>query len=173
MSALRINVSELLNRSLAHQHIVVDEVFPDLVTSTAAVPGDEPVHLDVTLERIPDGIVVRGHVVTRWTAPCRLCTEVIVTDLDVPIGELFEADPIEGETYPITGLEVDLEQVVRDTVLPELPIAPSCGGVERTACAARAAAIAETVIDEPDPRWAVLAQLVPERHQQSSSPRSN
>ena len=35
--------------------------------------------------------------------------------VELPVDELFEPDPLEGETYPIEGHEIDLEQLVRDT----------------------------------------------------------
>lgn len=170
MSALQINVSDLLSRPRAQKNLVIDEIYTDLVTSTASVVSDQPVHLDVTLERIPDGIVVRGRVIAHWRGECRLCTEPVEADLDLPIGELFELEPVEGETYPIVGLEIDLDQVVRDTVLPELPLAPACTGPAAEGCAGRAAEITASVVNEPDPRWAVLSQLTPEA---SASPRSN
>ena len=78
--------------------------------------------------------------------------------------ELFEREPLEGQTYPIDGTEIDVTQVVRDTVLPELPLAPRCadavdGFCER--CADMRPAPQEASID---PRWAALSELsvVPE-----------
>ena len=41
---------------------------------------------------------------------------------------MFEADPTdEGETYPLDGDQIDLEPMVRDAVLLELPLGPLCG----------------------------------------------
>ena len=39
---------------------------------------------------------------------------------------MFEVSPIDGETYPIEGDEVDLEPVVRDAALLNLPLAVLC-----------------------------------------------
>ena len=57
---------------------------------------------------------------------CRRCLDPVVGALEIPLSEVFEARPIEGETYPLDGDEVDLEPVVRDAVLLHLPLAPLC-----------------------------------------------
>ena len=63
-----------------------------------------PVEVDVTLERIPDGIVVRGEIDGRWQSECSYCLRPTSTKPStLHVDELFEADPVEGETYPIEG----------------------------------------------------------------------
>ena len=69
------------------------------------------------------------------------------------VDELFEPTPVEGETYPLVGHELDLEQLVRDTVLLELPLAPHCD----EPC--EAAPVAPDADEDVDPRWAVLSEL--------------
>jgi uncharacterized protein len=76
---------------------------------------------------------------------------------------VFEVRPVDGETYPIEGDEVDLEPVVRDAALLHLPLAPLC----RPDCEGPAPDVFPTRVegdatdDEParDPRWAALDEL--------------
>jgi len=76
--------------------------------------------------------------------------------LEVHVDELFEATPVDGETYPIRGHEIDLEQLIRDAVLLELPLAPHC---ERP-CDPTPTGDDADLDDLPaDPRWAVLSEL--------------
>jgi DUF177 domain-containing protein len=151
MSGLRIDVTDLLSHPGARRDVELVEDLADLGGSAARVAG--PVRLAVSLQRIPEGIVVRGAVRARWRADCSVCLREIERDLDVHADELFEPDPVEGETYPILGHEIDLEQLVRDTVLLELPLAPHCD----EPC--EAAAPAGDAEDPVDPRWAVLSEL--------------
>jgi uncharacterized protein len=112
-----------------------------------------PVTVTATLERIPEGILVRGEVAGRWRADCSTCLREIERDQSVHVDELFEPAPVEGETYPLEGHEIDLEQLVRDSLLLELPLAPHC----EEPCEP-----GEPVgdgHDEHDPRWAALAEL--------------
>jgi uncharacterized protein len=158
MSGLRIDVADLLAHPGTRRDVRVSAPLADLAGSAARVT--DPVDVAVTLERISDGIVVRGTVRTRWHGECSYC----LTDLDEPlelhVDELFEPDPVEGETYPIEGHEIDLEQLARDTVLLELPLAPHCA----TPCVPdQSEPESETdapISSEPaDPRWAALSEL--------------
>ena len=87
--------------------------------------------------------------------------------------ELYTDDGDGEETYPLVDHEVDLEPLVRDAVLLELPLAPLCRadcqglcpfcGVNRNdeACGCEAPA---------DPRWSALDVLrVPEGRVESES----
>jgi uncharacterized protein len=95
---------------------------------------------------------------------------VCLRDLDehfkIHVAELFERHPVDGETYPLEGHILDLEQLVRDTVLLELPLAPVCAGPAAADCRPEPA-FAAGELDEPavsdteprDPRWAALSEL--------------
>ena len=80
---------------------MLTEVLADLGGSAARVVG--PVELRVSLERIPEGIVVRGAVQAQWRAECSVCLREIDRVVDLHADELFEREPVEGETYPILG----------------------------------------------------------------------
>ena len=151
MSGLRIDVADLLCHPGARRDVELAAELEDLGGSAARVVG--PVGLAVSLERIPEGIVVRGTVAARWRAECSVCLRDLEQDVVLHADELFETDPVEGETYPILGHEIDLEQLVRDTVLLELPLAPHC----EVPCEP---AVTSDEGDEPvDPRWAALSEL--------------
>lgn len=150
MSAFRIDVADLLGHPGARRAVVLTEPVDDLVGTSARV--DEPVQVSITLERILDGIVARGTIRAAWRGQCSICLTDLHEVFDAPVDELFEPEPVEGETYPIDGHELDLEQLVRDAVLLELPLVPRCDA----GCAP-----ASTTDDEDpgDPRWAVLSEL--------------
>jgi uncharacterized protein len=79
----------------------------------------------------------------------------------VSVAELYESNPLEGDTYPVEGHELDLEQLVRDALVLELPLVPACG---RADCAPAEAPGVLVGADESstapaDPRWAALADL--------------
>jgi uncharacterized protein len=109
------------------------------------------------LERVPDGIVVRADVDATWQGECSYCLGPVAETLHLHADELFEASPIEGETYPIEGHEIDLEQLVRDTVLLELPLAPHCA--EPCRPETDPAADDDPADTPSDPRWAALSEL--------------
>ena len=121
--------------------------------------------LDATLESIEGAITLTGTLAVPWTAECRRCLEDVAGVEEVEVSEVFEAHPVEGDTYPIDGDEVDLEPLVRDAALLHLPLAALC----REACAGPApedlpVALAGQERDDEraparDPRWAALDDL--------------
>jgi uncharacterized protein len=165
MSALRIDVADLLTHPGARRPLHVEAAVADLGGGAARV--EDPVVLDLLLERVPDGIVVRGTVAAHWDAPCSTCLQDLGGDLDLAVAELYEQRPVEGETYPVEGHLIDLELLVRDAVLLELPLAPSCRSVLGSECAPvipPGVSFDEPNDSEPDeppadPRWAALSEL--------------
>ena len=160
MSGLRIDVADLLAHPGTRRDVRVSAPLEGLVGTAAQVTG--PVEVAVSLERIPDGIVARGTVTTRWNGQCSYCLTDLEQPLSLHVDELFEADPVEGETYPIEGHEIDLEQLARDAVLLELPLAPHCAEpcVPDSAETAVIGSGAEpSTPDLVDPRWAALSEL--------------
>jgi uncharacterized protein len=157
MSALRIDVADLLAKAGARRDVTVSEVVGGLGGSAASVAG--PVTVRAHLERIAEGIVVRADVEATWHGECSYCLCDLDEGLHLHADELFEVAPVEGETYPIDGHVIDLEQLVRDTVLLELPLAPHCAAP----CIAEPDPAAGRVSDPDDtpsdPRWAALSEL--------------
>lgn len=159
MSQLRLDVADLLAHPGSRRAVTLRAELDALRGSAAVIRG--PIDVSVTLERVPDAIVVRGELGATWHASCSVCLRELERAITVHVDELFEASPIEGETYPLEGHEIDLEQLVRDALLLELPLAPHCaepctpsiGGRERRDTEPEAAD------ERADPRWAPLAEL--------------
>jgi uncharacterized protein len=162
-SGLRITVTDLLRRPGAQRAVRVDAPLPDLAAGPVAVPPEAPVHVDAILERIPEGIVVRGEVDVVWAAECCRCLRPLNGTLAVGIDELFEPSPIDGETYLLDHDCIDLDQVVRDAVVLELPQAPHCRddclGLCPLCGTDRNDGDCGCVQEDDDPRWAALRSL--------------
>jgi uncharacterized protein len=160
MTGLRLDVADLLTHPSARREERLTVPVPGMTNSAARVPDDEPVVLELVLERVRDGIVVRGTIVTRWRAECSVCLGDASRPVSMGVSELFEPDPLEGDTYPIEEHEIDLEQLVRDTVVLELPLAPTCAPDGTGPCVHAPEREAESSPAEPpDPRWAALSEL--------------
>jgi uncharacterized protein len=161
MSALRIDVADLLTHPGARRPVHLEAALADLGTPVARIV--EPVRLDLVLERVPDGIVTRGELHARWEGECSTCLREVAADLTVGVAELYEPHPLDaGDTYPLEGHELDLEQLVRDALVLELPLAPAC---ERDDCEPAPSPFVDSGVlvgaeERPiDPRWAALAEL--------------
>ncbi|MCU1453897.1 MAG: hypothetical protein JWN46_2043 [Acidimicrobiales bacterium] len=137
--------------------------------SASGVPEGAEVHLDGMLEAIPNGVVVTGTVTVPWTGECRRCLDETHGDATAEVREIFDLHPVEGETWPLRGDELDLGPMVHDTVLLTLPLAPLCSDDCRGPAPAEFPAVPsgaaepgdEPAADRPaiDPRWAALDDL--------------
>jgi DUF177 domain-containing protein len=129
----------------------------------AEIPAGTPVAIDLLLERVPEGIVVRGTLSSAWSAACSRCLDPVTGEISVHVDELFELVPLEGETYKLDEDVIDLEPMVRDALLLELPLAPlcapDCAGLCATCGVNRNLTQCECVTTEIDPRWAALRSL--------------
>jgi uncharacterized protein len=163
-SAFRIPVANMLRRPGASRTVEVEGVLADVRGPGAEITADRPIRVDLTLERVSEGIVVRGTVTAPWDAACSRCLAAVGGELEVQVGELYERQPLEGETYLLAEDDiVDLEPLIRDALLLELPAVPLCRTDCRGLCPACGVDHNLTTCDcasnEPDPRWAALRSL--------------
>ena len=135
----------------------------DLEITTSRVRGGR-VDVDLSVESVVEGIVVSGRIVAITDGECRRCLEPVAGQIDLSIREIFELHPTEGETWPVADDHIDLEPMVRESVLLALPLTPLCGNDCRgpqpdrfpTLMAGDGSARAEP---PADPRWAALDEL--------------
>lgn len=149
---------ELRRRPGTQRDVRVATPLPGLAITSAKVPDEADLVVDATLESIDGAITVSGTVQVPWTAECRRCLDDVGGVLTVELSEVFEVRPIDGETYPIDGDEVDLEPVVRDAALLHLPLAPLC----RPDCLGPDPERYPALIEGEGPvdrRWAGLSEL--------------
>ena len=160
---------ELRRRPGTQRPVALRTHVPGLAITASRVADGAELAVDGALEAIEGAITISGTVTAPWVGDCRRCLDPVEGTLEVALSEVFEARPVDGETYPLDGDEVDLEPVVRDAVLLHLPLAPLC----RPDCPGPAPASFpasgvtdpdgddddEPVEHERDPRWAALDEL--------------
>lgn len=158
---LRVDVLPLLREPGRERHVeaVVDGAALDVVHQAL----DGPVSVDLRIESVHDGLVVRGEIRTPWEGVCRRCLRELSGVDRTAVDELYQSDVTEPEAFPIERYQLDLAPVARETALLALDderlceaacagLCPVCG-VDRnvTTCSCEV-----TVRDE---RWAVLDEL--------------
>lgn len=165
-SVLRVGITELRRRPGTQRDVTVRTALPGLAITSAHVPDDAELAVDLTLEAVEGGaITATGTVEVPWVAECRRCLDEVAGTVTVEVREVYETHPSDGETYPIEVDEVDLEPVVRDTALLNLPISPLCrpdcaGPVPDELPIATASEAPDADAEPPkDPRWAALDDL--------------
>ena len=158
------DVVDLIHRPGEMRERVVDVVAPDgWGNAVIGVREGEPVHIDVRLESLHDGILVSAEVSTVARGECVRCLIDVELPLEVEIREVFAYSRDEAFDYDVQGTQVDLEPLVRDAVVLALPFQPVC----QDDCTGLCPQCGVRLLDNPaheheapvDPRWAALGGL--------------
>ncbi|MCU1460995.1 MAG: hypothetical protein JWO37_1070 [Acidimicrobiales bacterium] len=163
MRPFAVSVADIHHRPGARRRERLEAGLPGLQVLDTAVPDQATVEVEVLLEAVSDGILATGSARAPWRSECRRCLRAVEGDAEVTFRELFEEHPTEGETWPLQHEEVDLEPLVRESLLLALPLAPLCDDACRGLCPTCGADLNEgpcdCVPDDRDPRWAALDVL--------------
>jgi uncharacterized protein len=150
---------------------VAPSEFGDAPWGPADHAVQDPVQLDLQLEAVVEGILVRGEIGFEVELACARCLDPQLLERRAEVAELF-IDPTrleEGDDDP--GYEllddrtaIDLSTLVRDALLIDLPLRVLCREDCQGLCPACGADRNRVDCghgddDAPDPRWARLQDL--------------
>lgn len=147
----------------------------DLATAVMSVRPQSELALEARLESVMDGVLVTGTVRAAIHAECVRCLRDIDEDLVVDASDLYfypgareaalaNGDEEAEDMRELEGELIDLEPLLRDSIVTAMPFQPLC----RPDCPGLCAGCGERLEDLPadhehvdlDPRWAALAGLV-------------
>jgi uncharacterized protein len=161
----RVPVAGLRRELGSAERIERSGVIAGLGAVSVAVPEDAPVTVALVLSSFPGGIMAAGTVEAPWRGECRRCGGEVegqvvasVRERFVPAGGAAEDE----DAYPYSDDTIDLEPMVRDAVLLELPLAPLCAEDCRGLCPTCGTNwnVATCECAAPvDPRWSALDRL--------------
>lgn len=165
-SELVVDTHDLGRRSGAMREVNTTVSAPEsLGSSMIAVAPTSPIRLDLRMEAVTEGVLVTGIVAATLTGECSRCLTEISQAVEVDVQELYmypdKADPHDEDASVMEGELIDLEPLVRDEVLLDLPFMPLC----RPDCSGLCPECGVDLNDDPqhehaantDPRWAALA----------------
>ena len=138
----------------------------DLRIGVIGVPLGSPVELDIRLESVVEGVLVSGSATVEVRGECVRCLGDISDELEVGIQELYVYPGVEPDDDLASRLEndlIDLEPLLRDEVVLDLPFQPLC----RDDCSGLCVECGANLNDDPghrhearlDPRWDALRGL--------------
>jgi uncharacterized protein len=135
-----------------------------------SVPKGADIELDLRLEAVMEGVLVSGTARVPVEGECARCLEPISKSVEVDFQELFvytdtrSGGHAEDDERRLEGDLIDLEPVLRDTVVLDLPLSPLCREDCPGLCAECGVRLADAEPghhhDAVDPRWAALQGLI-------------
>jgi uncharacterized protein len=166
-SGLVLDTRELGRRAGAMKSVHTSVPAPDdLGIAVIGVPPGSPIELDLRLESVVEGVLVTGTATVSLRGECVRCLVDIADELEIDVMELFVypgSEATEDEASRMVGDLIDLEPLVRDAVVLDLPFQPLC----RDDCAGLCVVCGADLNEDPnhsheapiDPRWERLTSL--------------
>lgn len=166
-SALVLDTRDLGRRAGAMKLIRTTVEAPaGLGIDVIGVPPGSPVQLDLRLESVVEGVLVTGTATVGLRGECVRCLVGVAAEQQIDVQELYVypgSDATEDEAGRLEGDLLDLEPLLRDDVVLDLPFQPLC----REECRGLCAECGANLNSEPDhvhedaidPRWEKLRTL--------------
>ncbi len=166
-SGLVLDTHELGRRAGAMKQIHRSVEAPShLGIAVVGVPAKSPIELDLRLESVVEGVLVTGTARAQLQGECVRCLTDIFDEMEIDVMELFVypgSEATEDEASRLVGDLIDLEPLIRDAVVLDLPFQPLC----RDDCAGLCVTCGADLNDDPDhsheapidPRWERLTSL--------------
>jgi uncharacterized protein len=135
-------------------------------------PESADLLLDLRLESVVEGVLATGRASGSLVGECVRCLDPVEVEVDADFQELFYYDvqdlTAEEREEAVAVIEelVDVETLVRDAVMLDLPLQPLCEPDCPGLCPQCGASLAEDPDhghDAVDPRWAALSSLAADR----------
>ena len=172
---MRVPVTDLVGRPGETREYATTLTRADVGAASWGPADDalgDAIDVDLHLDSVVEGILVRGSVTFTFRLACARCLKPQTETHTVQVAELF-ADPAKREDddevdpgYEIVEdrTAIDLEVLLRDAVLMDLPVRTLCREDCQGLCPTCGADRNETDCGHrpeqaPDPRWAKLAEL--------------
>ncbi len=167
-SPLIVPVRDLIGHPGQMRELTLEFTAPEgYGEAVAVVPEGEPIELTLRLESVHEGILASGTITATAHAQCVRCLEPVEEELSAEFQELFAYSGQEGYDYQVVDETIDLDQVVRDHLVLELPFQPVCSedcpGLDPETGQKRPEGWQPPALDDIDPRWAALEKLVQDR----------
>ena len=163
-SGLVLDTHELGRRAGAMKLVQTSVEAPaDLGIGVIGVPLGSPIELDLRLESVVEGVLVSGSATVEVRGECVRCLGEVSDELEVAIQELYVYPGVEPDDDLASRLEgdlIDLEPLLRDDVVLDLPFQPLC----RDDCSGLCVECGANLNDDPghrhearlDSRWEAL-----------------
>lgn len=164
-SQLSVDVSELLRVPGSTKRLKFDHQVEGLRLPAARIAEGTPLHFDLRLEALVDGIHAAGTVAGAFEAECVRCLRVLHSRIVVELDDVYlpPSEAADADTFEIIDEHIDLEPGVRDALVLELPLNPLCSADCRGLCpqcgADRNVASCGHVAERTDDRWEPLRGL--------------
>ena len=160
-----VAVNDLMHKPGQMRELKLDILTPESMgEGISIIPMGAELDLDVRFESVHEGILVTGEVFVDADAECSRCLDPLTVPVEVDFQELFTYSLSNEDDHVVEDEQINLEQVIRDAVVLNLPFHPLCS----TDCLGLCVDCGAKMTDNPhhvheapiDSRWNALQELI-------------
>ncbi len=125
--SFKVPVHGLMKRPGTMQELELDiELANPIGTEVVQLAKGDELEIDLRLESVYEGILATGDISASAKTECSRCLDPVKLDLEVDFQELFAYSSTSDDELVVDGEHIDLEQIVVDSVVLNLPFQPVC-----------------------------------------------
>jgi uncharacterized protein len=122
-----VPVNELMRRPGTMRELELEFEAPEMIgTEIVSVLKGEAMHIPLRLEAVYEGVLATGQVFAQAQAQCSRCLTELKIPVEVDFQELFAYSLTSDDELLVVNEQIDLEQLVIDSVVLNLPFQPVC-----------------------------------------------
>lgn len=122
-----VPIKELLKHPGSMRELVlVASLGEEIGTPVAKLSSGQELRIDLRLESVHEGVLATAEVSTIVDLVCSRCLDELNLDFEVDFQELFAYSSSSDDELLVKNDQIDLEQVVIDSVISSLPFQPLC-----------------------------------------------
>ena len=166
MQGLTISVADLLGRPGEYREFEPRPTIQGVGGPLARLQA-RPLQCKLRVESVVEGVLVTGTVTGATALECARCLKPFSSELSIDLCELYvgpgQQAPAGEDAYRVTGKEIHLGPMLRDSLTLGLPLKPLCKEDCKGLCSVCGGDLnTETCncsTETVDPRWAALTDL--------------
>ncbi len=161
---LLVAVHDLMKRPGIMREFQLDHNVTDAIgTTIVKIPGGSHLQIALRLESVHEGVLATGEVSGQAESECSRCLDSMNLEVEVDFQELFAYSLTSDEDLIVDSEHMDLEQVLIDSIVLNLPFQPVCSKTCLGLCAECGIRLEQTIEhghEKPvDPRFSALQDL--------------
>lgn len=125
-SLTKIVLSKLLKGALKEEDVDLEVLLDDVGNGVVEVDDGETIKLNGIIKKFGNSVEFKGQASVSWKSLCSYGNIEIDGETSVEMSEIFEPNFTSGQTYELKGEVIDVEEMIRDNLIPELPRFPVC-----------------------------------------------
>jgi len=123
----KVPVNELMRRPGTMRELELEiEALEAIGTEIVSVPKGASLRIPLRLEAVYEGVLASGEVFAEAQAQCSRCLTDLKIPVEVDFQELFAYSFSSDDELLVVNEQIDLEQLVIDSVVLNLPFQPVC-----------------------------------------------